>query len=204
MSTSRKINITNSTEIGTVFDVKPRGIFTVKKYFEGGEATRGIFTSLATLLISYSLLNYFHKARGWEHEDAHSVFVIVFGSILGYGLDILFAKEKFVIIGKTGNKPQKVNYSDFNTRFKWLRNSYTQKYFVRFMITVFIDSIISLTMTEYIINRFNEEEFMMDKQDIRNIAITIIVMTFTFFLYVNPLRFEWAYKYKEQPVMNAK
>ena len=126
----------------------------------------------------------------------------VLGNLLAYILDILFAKKRFIINeGYKGVKPYigDIDYNAYGIRINAMLKSLFSIQFFRFSITVLIDIIIALFMIHYITNVF-------DKNDIhfwmRDYMISISVALFSFILYLNALRFDWAYQEIDNPVMN--
>ena len=132
-------------------------------------------------------------------------FLYLFGSVFGYTMDILFAKAYFTI--KEGNASEKpfhgrVSYTDFRTRVLWLLRSFIDKHFFRFVITVIIDTLIGIAILQALIDYMNDRRVLMDFA-YRDMLLAGGVSIFTFFLYNNVLRFDWAYSDTESPLMNV-
>jgi hypothetical protein len=143
-----------------------------------------------TTIISGSVSGLSHMLGlyfGFSPHATSIVAVYVFGSIVAYILDIMFAKNMF---RTSSNKLLSIPYTDFTFRFKWLLKSFTTSVFFRFVITMLIDTFIGLMIIHHVIK-------YLDKKDIhfnfRDTIVTGLVAVFTFILYNNSLRFEWAY-----------
>ena len=94
-----------------------------------------------------------------------------------------------------------VPYTDLKTRFIWLSQSFYQKYFFRFLITVILDTIIGLSLLNFAIYKMDQYQ-LFTQWKYRNLIVAAIVAAFTYFLYLSTLRFEWAYEYNENPLLN--
>lgn len=132
-------------------------------------------------------------------------FLYIFGSVFGYTVDILFAKAYFTI--KDGNNSDKpfhgrVPYTDMRTRVLWLLRSFIDKHFFRFVITVILDTLIGIAILQALIDYMNHQHVLMDFA-YRDMLLAGGVSIFTFFLYNNVLRFDWAYSDTESPLMNV-
>ena len=109
-----------------------------------------------------------------------SLFVI--GNILSYSFDILFAKKYFNNLI--------IPYNRINDRLMYLMKSYLSHTFAKYVITVLIDVILIYTLHKFIVN-------YCDKNNIdfkyRNSIIASILSASTFILFINQIRFNWAY-----------
>ena len=119
------------------------------------------------------------------------------GNILAYSLDVVFAKEKLYINNRYGN----ISLNNYNARLNFLIKSFFSKYFIRFMILTIIDSIIGLTLLKFLIKLMDKYEILIDWK-YRDLLIAAVVVSFTYNLYLNQLRFDWAYEYKENYLLN--
>ena len=180
---------------------KKHGILNTRDLFKG-EQGRGIVTSITGATIANGL-NYYLQKGGMPIQSSSLLSLSIIGNILAYTLDIVFAKENFKMSEYNGKIDYfgKVPYSDLKTRCLWLFKSFGDKFFFRYLITVLIDSFIALTLLEYIINYLDENEIMKDNK-IRDVLAAAFVAGITFFLYLNTLRFNWAYKEDEDPILN--
>jgi len=178
------------------------GVLTVKNLLQG-EQIRGIATSVISGA-SANIFNTLSIKNGIEPITSTFIFLTLFGNIFGYCLDIMFAKEKFRLSNYKGieNFFGSVPYTDILTRLIWLLKSFFQKYFLRFVVVAIIDSIISLTILEFTINKLDEYKIMMNIKELRNGLVGGVIALLTFVLYLNTLRFNWAYREEEDPVLN--
>ena len=175
------------------------------KIFLKGEKARGLLCSLISGSIS-NTLNGISINMGVKSSTSTFIWLFVFGGLLTYALDIVIAKDKFYIIYKDKkNVTSHIPYNDYLKRIKWLLDSFKRKYFFRYIITLLLDCIIGLTIIEYIISYSNNYNILnTDKLlPIRDMIIGGIVASLTFILYLNQLRFDWAYRNKENPLLNT-
>ena len=174
------------------------------KYLFQGELKRGMVVSTMSGVLS-NTLNALLLKTGINTLTSSFLSLVVFGNLFSYSSDILFAKEKFSIPNYKGKKDYfgYVPYKDIGVRFKWLLSSVYKKFFLRYLITIIIDSIIGLTILEFVIDKLDEKELFMKQKVLRNAAVGGMVAIVTFILYVNKLRFQWAYKSQEDPIMNT-
>jgi len=179
--------------------VAPQNVFSEEKL-------RGLLTSVASGGISGGL-NMALVSTGISPALGAFLALYVTGSILGYIFDIVFAKKEFFIpqgYGRGGSgQPYRgfVPYTDFVTRFVWLLRSFVGKYFFRYIITVLIDSLIGIMILNALIIYMNDKEFLMDFA-YRDALAAGAIAVFTFILYNNILRFDWAYSNVDNSVIN--
>ena len=171
--------------------------------FFQGEQRRGIFGYLGSAVIANILNTFLSKYTQLSIQQSTFMSVYVFGNIILYSFDILFAKEKFNLATYKGTSPfyGVVPYTDIQTRLKWLGQSLYQKYIFRFLATVILDTIIGLSLLRFTIDKLDQFEIFKTWK-YRNIIVATIVSAITYLLYLSTLRFKWAYEYKEQPIMN--
>lgn len=158
------------------------------------------FRGAITTVVSGSSANFLNialKSAGMSVQLSSFISLSIIGNFVAYILDIVFAKHSFMIKGRLTSVP----YSNLMTRFTWLLRSFGDKYFQRFVITVLIDSIIFIAILEYSISILNQSKFMMGFK-YRDVAVAGLVALITFTLYVNILRFDWAYSDTENPLLN--
>ena len=142
---------------------------------------RGAIASIISSIIAYILniiLIYFIPL----HEIIIFISYFIISNILSYSLDILIAKKHF-------NK-QIIAYSNIKQRIVYLINSFLSVSFIKFMITVLIDSILKYSI-------FNKTVSILDEYNIiipyRDPVLLTIISIFTFVMFINNLRFNWAY-----------
>lgn len=156
-----------------------------------GEKVRGMVLSVICGIFA-NVLNVFGQGVLHLHPlVSTALFLNLAGNLSVYAVDIVFAKESF-----GGNR---VPYSDLHTRLSWLGQSFLKPTFMKFIITAIIDSIIMLEMLDYAI-------YMCEKYDVRfrfrNEIIASLLSILTFILWVNAMRFNWAYSESEDAIMN--
>ena len=168
----------------------------VKEFFKE-EKSKGMITSVISFSAANVLNIFLNTNLQMDIQKSTFLSLYLFGNILAYSLDIVFAKEKLFVNNKYG----KVPLNDYSTRTKFLANSFFNKYFARYMILGIIDSIIGLILLKFLINLMNKYELLMDWK-YRDVIIAAFVVTFTYQLYLNHLRFDWAYEYNENFLLN--
>lgn len=156
---------------------------------------RGAITTMASGLLS-GVFNSIGIRIGIPELVSAILSLYVIGNVLAYAFDILFAKNTF--LGKDG-KEKFIPYTNYIFRLQWLMKSLLSPVFFRFLVTIIIDTIIAMSILFKILD-------IMDQNNIhfwmRDSIIAAIVAIFTFMLYNNVLRFDWAYNNKHDPVMD--
>jgi hypothetical protein len=174
----------------------------IKKYLETllkDEKNIGKITSIASVIIA-NILNYvLNIIFGINIEHSSGISLYLVGNILGYILDLLFAKKEIFLKDINGN-PKLVD--NFNDKVKFVLLSFIDKYFIKFIVLCIIDTIIGLILLKYTILILDERNILKEFK-YRNLLIALIIPSITFFLYVNQLRFDWAYEYKENFLLNV-
>ena len=163
------------------------------------ERNIGKITSISSVIIA-NILNYIlNVVFGYSIQHSTGISLYLVGNILGYILDLLFAKKELYLKNINGN-PKLVD--NFNDKVKFVLLSFFDKYFLKFLILCIIDTTIGLILLKYCIIKLDEHKILMDFK-YRNLLVALIIPTITFFLYVNQLRFDWAYEYKENFLLNV-
>ena len=185
--------------------LKNRSLLNVQGAVSSEETFRGFLTSIGTGSIVTILIYIGLYVFGMNVNNAAFIFNVIIGSVIAYSSDIIFAKKFFNLPYYGGKQydPEsssiEVPYTDFKTRFGWWINSFKGKYFTKFLTVSIIDSSIYLVLLDFI-------KGYMDKKDInfkfRDLLIVMLLPAITFFLYVNQLRFRWAYDPTDKPLMN--
>jgi hypothetical protein len=169
----------------------------IKKFLKD-EKNMGKVTSITSVIIA-NLLNYIlNIGFGLNIQQSTGISLYFVGNILGYILDLLFAKKNLYlkdIYGKT------IKVKDFNDRIKFILLSFIDKYFIKFIILCVIDTIIGLILLKYTIILLDQYKILINFK-YRNLIVALLIPSITFFLYVNQLRFDWAYEYKENFLLN--
>jgi hypothetical protein len=163
------------------------------------EKLRGAVVGFIVGILVFSLNLLGVQQMKLSAQTSSIIFLYLVGNFLGYVLDILFAKERFrdVLSGVLMPLP----YTDFRTRFRWLRKSFVQKYFFRFVISVIIEAITGIAILSAIIQYMDYHGIWKDWK-LRNAAVGIFVAIVNFVLFVNILRFDWAYNEVENPLLD--
>ena len=168
------------------------------------EKFRGLVMSAISGLAANGLNYLGVKHMGLSIQISSAIFLQLIGNVLGYVLDILFAKSQFRVRNYRGSGAPydgPIPYNDFSTRLKWLFKSFVSKQFYRFVVTVIIDTLVSLAILNWTIKAFDAKKVLVDFK-YRNLMLAALVAVGTFFLYVNVLRFDWAYADQDLPIFN--
>lgn len=163
------------------------------------EKLRGLLASSVSSVIAWSL-NLIGNHIGVDPDLSSFIASYVIGNLLTYSFDIIFAKKHLSIYGES---QVVVPYSDMVTRLKWVFKSFFSVNFFRFVLTVIIDSLIGLAIRQKVINLLDKHNIYTNHKMIRDMAVTTLVVLATFFLYVNTLRFNWAYTGESNPVIDV-
>ncbi len=170
----------------------------IENFFKN-EKNVGKLTSIVSVIIA-NLLNYIlNVGFNINIQNSTGVSLYLVGNLLGYILDLLFAKKNIYLKDKYG-KPKLVD--NFNDKIKFILLSFIDKYFIKFIILCIIDTTIGLILLKYVIIILDENKILIDFQ-YRNLILALIIPSITFFLYVNELRFNWAYEYNENFLLNV-
>ena len=163
------------------------------------EKNMGKLTSITQVIIA-NILNYIlNIGFGINIQESSGISLYLIGNILGYVLDLLFAKKKLYLIDKNGN-PKLID--NFNDKIKFVLLSFVDKYFIKYVILCVIDAIIGLILLKYCIEILDENKILLNFK-YRNLIVALLIPTVTYFLYVNNLRFDWAYEYNENFLLNV-
>jgi len=153
------------------------------------ERLRGMVTSVVSGG-SAGLLNLAGVSLlGWSVPLSAFVSTYVAGNIIAYVLDIMFAKESFSI----GDRVVRVSYTEFYVRAAWLFRSLVQPTFLRFIISIIIDTLIGITILRAVTKFFDDVGFL-SKFSYRDVVASGLIALLTFVMFTNMLRFDWAYK----------
>lgn len=161
------------------------------------EKLRGVVASLAASGIANGLNVFGTQVLGLGIEASSVLFLVLCGNVAGYVFDIMFAKERFAVGGGAATP---LPYTAFGKRFRWLLRSFAQRQFFRYVVTVIIDSLVLLALLRYVVGELDRRRVDFP---FRNVLVAAAIAVFTFFLYNNILRFDWAYSDNENPIMNV-
>lgn len=178
------------------------------------EKLRGIATSIASGSTAGGL-NFGLTAAGLSPTLSAFLALYLTGSVLGYVFDILFAKRDFNVPWGYHRLPHDkkeddaivpykgpVPYTDFALRGAWLLRSFVSKQFFRYIITVILDTLAGIIILTAAIQYMNAKEFLVDFE-FRDALVAGGISIFTFLLYNNILRFDWAYSDTNDPYLNV-
>lgn len=166
-----------------------------------GEKARGALVSMVNGGISVGLNLFGVFGLGLSVPLSAFLFLYLVGGTLGYSLDIVFAKRDFLMPGAKNALPSPLPYSDLSKRFRWLLRSFGHRYFLRFIVTIIIETLTGLAMLDSLIRAMNARRVLMDHPLIRDATLAVLVAVVTFFLFGNILRFDWAYQDVDNPTM---
>jgi hypothetical protein len=181
----------------TVFRSIAQNVFNPAAVFTG-EKGRGLSTSLVTGAMAASLQFFGMNVLGMSLEMSTVIFMNLFGTINGYIFDILFAKRDFRL---PDGSIQPVPYRQLKTRAAWLLRSFVGKQFFRYLITGLIEAMVALAVLRAFVNYLDRRGVLKDWK-YRNTLAAVVVAVFLFLLFVNVLRFDWAYKDTDDAMMN--
>jgi len=174
-----------------------RGILSFTSTFTG-EKMRGALTSVVTGSTVMGLNAFGVFSLGLSAPMSALLFVYVVGGVLGYSADIMFAKSDFMVGGELMRLP----YGAVRKRGAWLMRSFFRRFFVRYFVTLVIETLTGLAMLNALIREMDKRHFLTDYKTLRDATTAVVVAVLNFLLYGNVLRFDWAYREVEHPVMN--
>lgn len=160
-----------------------------------GEKNKGLLVSLFSGSIA-TVVNYILTML-FKVNIHTSTFLsmYVLGNFLTYCFDIIFAKSTFY--DEIMKREVKYSFTDMRRRINWLFNSFSKSYMIKFFVSMTIDSIIGLSLMKWIMNMLDDYNILTNterQKKYRDLLIASLVGILTFFLYLNTLRFSWAYK----------
>jgi hypothetical protein len=161
------------------------------------EKSRGIIGYILAIILSNTFNIILTNTTTLTIEQSTFISMYIIGSIIVYTSDIIIAKDCFYIDGKL----RYVSHLDISTRFNWFLTSLTDKYFFRFLMTVIIDTIIGISVLKYAIVTLDDKKILTTWK-YRNHLVVFIIAIFTYVLYLSTLRFDWAYSYDENVMLN--
>lgn len=185
--------------------LQDRGIGNPAQAVDDDETFRGFITSVINgvivAILSFIGLNYFGMDPG---SVAFFVSTLI-GTVTSYMLDIVFAKKKFKLEEYKGiqydedDDEVEVDYSDILIRFVWLLKSFGSPMFTKFLVVAAIDSSVYLVLLDFLRKKLDQNKI---KFKYRDLLLIMALPSLTFFLYVNQLRFRWAYDSDDNAMMN--
>lgn len=128
------------------------------------------------------------------------IYTNIIGNFVGYTGDVMVAKQCFDEWESLGGSgwfndngryiPVKYDQWDIERRFIWYIKSLASKSFVRFLLIAVIDTLVSLAIIDLIIQSLDKAKINFK---FRNSVVAVLVAIFTFQVFVNELRFKFAY-----------
>jgi hypothetical protein len=167
----------------------------IKHSYLSTEIKKGKVTSWISLGASY-ILNY-HLYTNLEMNIFKSTFIsiFIFGNILSFCLDMMLAKKKIRLPMYKGTKDYygPVPYREYWYRGEFMLRSLLSPIFIQFMILGIIDTIINLSLLKFII-KLSDKYSILNKWKHRKVVFAALTSSLTFGLFINQLRFQWAYE----------
>lgn len=156
-----------------------------------GEKIRGMIASLVASVSGNAMNIFGQSVLHLNPLLSTALFLQLGGNLIGYFLDIVAAKEKF-----SGTR---VPYTDILKRVILALRSFSSTMFSKFTVTVIIDTVIVIEMLKTALDVFDAYDI---KFKFRNEITAAFISLLTFVLWVNALRFNWAYVEEDNPLMN--
>lgn len=150
----------------------------------------GVLTSVLTGGAGVALVLY----GGQREWPAPALPFVMFGvSLASHFLDIVVAKRCFGEWG--GRKVSVLGFTrpDMLKRLAWYGRSLVSMSFVRFVMIGLLDSLVVARLSEIAGKKLDEWRFGVGWRKLRDPLLVIFIGALTFNLYVNTLRFDWAY-----------
>ena len=122
------------------------------------------------------------------------------GGIVGYVVDIMIAKRDFAMT--PGGTPTPLAYDAWVERAGWMIRSFAHRHFFRFIVTIVIETLTGLAMLDAAIRAMDRYDLLREWK-LRNILAAIVIGSANFVLFGSVLRYDWAYKEVEQPLLNV-
>jgi hypothetical protein len=161
------------------------------------EKTRGIYVSIATSILSFI----FMFALSFSPMSLETSIIVnnIVGNFIGYSGDVLIAKQCFESFN--GDEYVRVRYDqwDIEKRFLWYLQSLVSNVFMKFVFTVIIDILTTITLLDIV-------RTTLDKLNIkfkwRDVLIAATIPALIFILFGNELRFRYAYSKEDDFVVH--
>lgn len=150
-----------------------------------GEKWLGLLTSLSSSLIS-NTGNYVAINSGVPDSISIPIILIAFGNALALYLDVVFAKYAF------GVHRIPVPYSELRFRNSWFWNNIFGIVGLKYFLVALMDGIIVYWIYKRLQKKFRDRTWMKQSDALVDSILAATVTTFTFLIYGNFLRFNWA------------
>lgn len=120
-------------------------------------------------------------------------------NLLGYSLDVMFAKRAFGDLSGRGGPD--VLLESVREKALWLARSLASFTFVRFLITVAIEIVITVFLLRYLTAALDDAGVLAGWKW-RDTVLSAAIAAVLFGLFVNRIRFDWAYVMPPDPSMD--
>lgn len=144
------------------------------------EYTKASIATFTTELFKF-FWNYVLIQQSMNPQNA-SIYLYIFSSFLHYTLDIFVAKD----------------FATSENKLNWYLNSFVKHNFSKYVV---------LTILQYLVFQsiYNHTRLLMDKYELthpyRDIFLILLINMVTFALYGYFLKFKWAYKNENDPLL---
>jgi hypothetical protein len=167
-----------------------------------GEKARGAAASAVSGTAAAALNVLGVTALGLSAPASAALFLHATGSLLSYSLDIMFAKRDFRLpaAGQAG-APAPLPYGALAARAAWLLRSFRRRFFFRFFVTVVIEGVTALALLWAAIRVLDRHRVLQRWKKLRDAGAAVAASVAVFLLFGNILRFDWAYREVEQPLL---
>lgn len=152
------------------------------------EKTIGTVVSIVVGFISTGIL-VISQTLGASIETSVLITNIL-GNFIGYTGDVVVAKQCFDEWDGENYIPVNFDQWDIRRRFLWYLKSLISKSFIRFILTVVIDTMVSLAIIDLVTKLLDDLKIVFR---FRNSLIAGVVSILTFQVFVNEIRFNYAY-----------
>jgi hypothetical protein len=155
------------------------------------------YTSIASGTVANLAMLVF-SAAGVPISSASAV-TTLFANLLGYSLDVMFAKRAFGDLSGRGGPDALLE--SVREKALWLAQSLASYTFVRFLITVSIEIIITTFLLRYFTAALDDAGILKEWRW-RDTVLSAAIAAVLFGLFVNRIRFDWAYVMPPDPSMD--
>jgi hypothetical protein len=131
--------------------------------------------------------NYIAIKQGVPDSITVPVILIAFGNVLALYLDVMFAKYAF----GADNIP--VPYSDIRFRNGWFWNNLFGMVGAKYFAIALMDGIIVYWLYKRLQKKLIDKKWLKETDALLDTVLAASVTTFTFLVYGNFLRFNWAF-----------
>lgn len=155
------------------------------------------YTSIASGTVANVAMFAFSLA-GVPIANASAVTTLA-ANLLGYSLDVMFAKRAFGDLSGRGGPDALLRSA--GEKALWLARSLASYTFVRFLITVAIEIVITTFLLRYLTGALDDAGVLTGWKW-RDAFLSAAIAAVLFGLFVNRIRFDWAYVMPPDPSMD--